>query len=111
MCLLIPGRIVAIADDLTRGRTATIEYPGLTRSAALTYLPEAEVGDFVLVQAGFAMRRLSPEQAADAIAAMDHAAQLLGGSAGGASPGSAGEGDRNVTPAVRGDPPRPGSAQ
>ncbi len=65
MCLAIPGvvRRVSVGDDGLR--TAEVEYPGQSRSVSLLYLPEAAVGDSVLVQAGFAIRRLTPEQAAE----------------------------------------------
>jgi len=70
MCLAIPGRIRAISVDADGLRSATVEYPGLSKSVSLIYLPEAKVGDSVLVQAGFAMRRLTEEQAAEVLEAL-----------------------------------------
>ena len=51
MCLAVPMRVVAIRDSL-----ATVELHGVTREASLMLLPEAKVGDYVLVHAGFAMQ-------------------------------------------------------
>ena len=51
MCLAVPAKIIAIQDSL-----ATVELRGVTREASLMLLPEAKVGDFVLVHAGFAMQ-------------------------------------------------------
>ena len=51
MCLAVPAKIVAIRDSL-----ATVELRGVTREASLMLLPEAKVGDYVLVHAGFAMQ-------------------------------------------------------
>ncbi len=51
MCLAVPAKIVSIKDSL-----ATVELRGVTREASLMLLPEAEVGDYVLVHAGFAMQ-------------------------------------------------------
>jgi len=66
MCLAVPGRIVAIAAD-PASPVAEIDYDGIRRRAQLIYLPEARVGDYVLVQAGFAVRRLSPEEARESL--------------------------------------------
>ena len=51
MCLAVPAKIVSIQDSL-----ATVELRGVTREASLMLLPEAKVGDYVLVHAGFAMQ-------------------------------------------------------
>lgn len=53
---------------------AEVEYPSTTRVAALLYLPEAEVGDYVLVQAGFAIRRLTAGEAAEVRATLESVA-------------------------------------
>ncbi len=63
MCLAIPGRIVRIAEDADGHRVAEVDYPGQLRTASLLYLPEAQVGDHILVQAGFGIRLLTEEQA------------------------------------------------
>jgi len=86
MCLAIPGRIRAISVDPDGLRSATVDYPGLSRSVSLLYLPEARVGDSVLVQAGFAMRLLTEQQAAEVFAALESpaGAVLASGAAGGA---------------------------
>ena len=71
MCLAIPGvvRRISVSDDGLR--TAEVEYPAQSRSVSLLYLPEAAVGDYVLVQAGFAIRRLTPDQADEVRAALE----------------------------------------
>ena len=51
MCLAFPAKVIEIKDSL-----ATIERSGVKRSASLMLLPEAKVGDYVLVHAGFAMQ-------------------------------------------------------
>ncbi len=63
MCLAIPGRIVRIREEGDGLRTAEVEYPGLTKSVSLLYLPDAKVGDHILVQAGFGLRLLTEDQA------------------------------------------------
>ena len=78
MCLAVPGRIVAISS-VSGSPVAEVDYDGLRRSAQLLYLPEARVGDYVLVQAGFAVRRLSDEEAHEAIELTRDAVFVAGG--------------------------------
>ena len=51
MCLAFPAKVLQIEGDL-----ATVERSGVKRSASLMLLPEAKVGDYVLIHAGFAMQ-------------------------------------------------------
>ena len=62
MCLGIPGRIVEIADD--RGLTmGSVAFGGVRRSVCLAYVPDAAVGDWVLVHVGFALSRIDEAEA------------------------------------------------
>jgi hydrogenase expression/formation protein HypC len=60
VCLAVPMRIVSIAGEL-----ATIEVGGLTQRTSLVLVPEATIGDFVLVHAGYAITVLDAEEAAE----------------------------------------------
>ena len=71
MCLTIPGRIASIRDEGPGARIAVIDYGSQQRSANLLYLPEVAVGDFVVVQAGFAIARLSEAEAQEALRYVD----------------------------------------
>ena len=51
MCLAFPAKVLKIDGEL-----ATVERSGVKRSASLMLLPEAKVGDHVLIHAGFAMQ-------------------------------------------------------
>lgn len=51
MCLAFPAKVLQIDGDL-----ATVERSGVKRKASLMLLPEARVGDYVLIHAGFAMQ-------------------------------------------------------
>lgn len=59
MCLAIPARIVEIEDN----RMASIDIMGVTRKVSLDLVPEAVVGDHVLVHAGFALQVVDEEYA------------------------------------------------
>ena len=63
MCLAIPSKVVEIRDKM-----ATIDVSGVRRDVSLLLLPEeAAVGDYVLVHAGFAIQRIDPEAAEEAM--------------------------------------------
>ncbi len=63
MCLGVPGRIVRIVDEQGL-RMGDIDFGGVTRRACLAYVAEAEVNDYVIVHAGFAISRVDPDEAA-----------------------------------------------
>ncbi len=71
MCLAIPMRITA-----TDGAAATIEADGLVQTTSLMLVPDARVGDFVLVHAGFAIAVLESEDAAERLALFDEIAAM-----------------------------------
>jgi hydrogenase expression/formation protein HypC len=63
MCLAVPGRIEAITNDDPVMRTGRVNFGGVVREVNLAYVPEAEVGDYVIVHVGFALQRLDEEEA------------------------------------------------
>ncbi|HLC05901.1 MAG TPA: HypC/HybG/HupF family hydrogenase formation chaperone [Anaerolineales bacterium] len=62
MCLGVPGKIVEIyqTDGLKMGK---IDFGGVQREACLEYVPEARIGDYTVIHVGFAISRLSEEEA------------------------------------------------
>jgi hydrogenase expression/formation protein HypC len=46
---------------------ASVDFGSVTKTAQLVYVPEAQVGDYVIVQAGFAIRRVDEAEAQEAI--------------------------------------------
>jgi len=62
MCLAVPGKILE-AEERDGNRVAKVQFGGITRQAFLTFVPEAEVGDYVLVHVGFAISRIDAEEA------------------------------------------------
>ena len=63
MCLAVPGKIVSIAGDNPLERTGKIDFGGVLKQANLAFVPEANVGDYVIVHVGFALSRLDEEEA------------------------------------------------
>jgi hydrogenase expression/formation protein HypC len=62
MCLAIPGKVIEVYEDhgLRMGR---VDFGGTVRRACLEHVPEAELGDYVLVHVGFALSRVDPDEA------------------------------------------------
>lgn len=68
MCLAVPGRIVVIktADPApSTGAIGTVDFQGSQLDVSLAFVPEARVGDWVLVHAGFALNVLDEQEAAE----------------------------------------------
>jgi len=88
MCLGIPGRIVARHDD--RGTPmALADFGGVTKEVCLVYVPEAEVGSYAIVHAGFAITSVDEASALATLALLAEMGGLedeLGSAAGGAAP-------------------------
>lgn len=67
MCLGVPGRVLQIHD--IKPPAATVEVKGVIRNVSLALMPADEhvaIGDYVLIELGFAMNRMTPEEAAEA---------------------------------------------
>jgi len=62
MCLGIPGKVVEIRqrDALSMGK---VEFGGILKEVCLAYVPEVQVGDYVLVHVGFAISRIDEAEA------------------------------------------------
>lgn len=58
MCLAVPAKVIEIRDAMGK-----VELSGVTRDVSLMLLPEAKVGDYVLVHAGFAMQIVEEDSA------------------------------------------------
>jgi hydrogenase expression/formation protein HypC len=61
MCLAIPGQVLRIVEDQLR--TATVSFGGVTKDISLILVPDAQVGDYVIVHVGFAISKLDEEAA------------------------------------------------
>jgi hydrogenase expression/formation protein HypC len=67
MCLAIPAKIDSIGPD---GQTARVSLGGVTKEISLALVEDVTVGDFVLVHVGYALNRLSEEEAERTLALM-----------------------------------------
>ena len=63
MCLAIPGKILTIDDGEPLWRTGRVNFGGIVKEIRLAYVPEAVVGDYVIVHVGFAISVLDESAA------------------------------------------------
>jgi len=62
MCLAVPGRVAEAyrENDVLMGK---VDFSGVTRRVCLDYVPDVQVGDYVLVNVGFALSRIDADEA------------------------------------------------
>lgn len=75
MCLAVPGKVVEIAGE-GELRMGKVDFSGVQRQACLAYVPEVQLGDYVLVHVGFAISRIDEEQAMETLAALREIGEL-----------------------------------
>lgn len=63
MCLAVPGKITTISGDDPLSRTGKVDFGGILKEVSLAYVPEAQLGDYVIVHVGFALSRLDENEA------------------------------------------------
>jgi len=62
MCLAIPGKVLS-CEELGFARTGRVQFGGTVRQVRLDFVPEASVGDYVMVHVGFAISKVDEEEA------------------------------------------------
>jgi hydrogenase expression/formation protein HypC len=63
MCLAVPGKIVSIEGQDPILRSGRVDFSGIIKQVNLAYVPEAKVGDYVLVHVGFAINTIDEAEA------------------------------------------------
>ncbi len=63
MCLGLPGRVLTIEPNPLGMTMGMVDFAGEIQRVCLAYVPEAQVGDYVLANIGFATARLSADEA------------------------------------------------
>lgn len=65
MCLAIPGKIESIEGADPIGRVGQVRFGGITKAVNLAFVPEAGLGDYVLVHVGVAISTIDEAEAAE----------------------------------------------
>ena len=72
MCLAIPSKIIKIENSM-----AVIDVDGVKREASLLLLEDAEIGDYVIVHAGFAIHKIDEDAALETLKFLREAADYV----------------------------------
>ena len=62
MCLAVPGKVLSVAGE-HEFRTGQVSFGGVVKQVSLAYVPEANVGDYVIVHVGFAISVVDEQEA------------------------------------------------
>jgi len=76
MCLAIPARVIQLEEGL-----GLVELGGVVREASFMLLPDAQVGDYVLLHAGYALQKVDEAEAEETIRLLAEFAEAGGGQA------------------------------
>jgi hydrogenase expression/formation protein HypC len=71
MCLAVPGRIVSVSGEDPLLRMAKVSFGGVVKDVSLAYVPEADIGDYVIVHVGFALNKVDEVEALETLAILD----------------------------------------
>ncbi|MGQ4915300.1 MAG: HypC/HybG/HupF family hydrogenase formation chaperone [Candidatus Asgardarchaeia archaeon] len=71
MCLAVPGKVVEIKGD-----KAIVDFGGIKREVIISLLENVQIGEYVIVHAGFAIERLNEEEAKETLRLLDEMTRL-----------------------------------
>ena len=78
MCLAIPGKITSVAGDDPLWRMGKVDFGGIVKEVCLAFVPEAAIGDYVIVHVGFALSRVEESEAQKVFQYLREMDQLAG---------------------------------
>lgn len=76
MCLAIPGQITELISEAAFARVGKVNFGGIVKEINLSYVPEAAVGDYVIVHVGVAISRVDEAEARKVFAYLDELGEL-----------------------------------
>jgi len=62
MCLAVPGKIISVSGEALE-KIGRVSFGGVIKEVNLAYVPEAQIGDYVIVHVGFALSTVDEEEA------------------------------------------------
>lgn len=63
MCLAVPGKIISTDNDEPLLKMGRVSFGGLIKQVSLAYVPQAQIDDYVIVHAGFALSIIDEDEA------------------------------------------------
>ena len=76
MCLGIPGRVASIAAESAGVTMGTVDFGGITKEICLACVPEVEVGEHVIVHAGFAISKIDEQEAGEVFRMLEEISEV-----------------------------------
>ena len=64
MCLAVPGKVESISEGNSELRMAKVNFGGIRKDICIEWLPEVQIGDYILAHVGVALTKLDEEEAA-----------------------------------------------
>jgi len=76
MCLGVPGRVTRVEENALGMTMGTVDFGGIAKQVCLAYVPEAKVGDYVIVHVGFAISRVDEHEAHEVFRLLEEMGEL-----------------------------------
>ena len=76
MCLAVPGKIISLGGENTLERTGRVSFGGIIKEVCMAYVPEAQVGDYVIVHVGFALSIVDEAEASQVFEYLEQMGEL-----------------------------------
>ena len=87
MCLAVPGRLLSVTGEDPLTRIGRVDFGGVVKEINLAFVPEARIGEYVLVHVGFALTVIDENEAVQVFEHLREMGELLEADAGGSRQG------------------------
>lgn len=76
MCLGVPGRVTKIEPNELGMTMGTVDFAGISKQVCLAYVPDVQVGEYVIVHVGFALSKVAEDEAEKVFEALRELGEL-----------------------------------
>ena len=76
MCLGVPGKVIKIEENPLGMSMGRVDFAGITKDVCLAYVPEVQLGDYVIVHVGFAISVVDEAEAAEVFKFLEQMGEL-----------------------------------
>jgi hydrogenase expression/formation protein HypC len=76
MCLGVPGKVLDIEENTLGMTMGTVSFGGIKKEVCLAYVPEVQVGEYVIVHVGFAISRIDADEAREVFRTLEEMGEL-----------------------------------
>jgi hydrogenase expression/formation protein HypC len=77
MCLAVPGKIISVIETAPDRRVGKVDFSGIAKEVSLDFVPDAQVGDYVIVHVGFALSKVDEAEALQVFQYLKEMGELL----------------------------------